>query len=558
MSRVPLVSDASAILSMRESDFDAYSAMGEVIDNSLQAAAKSIKISFDRTEGGKELVKSVAFGDDGTGMSAEILHRCLQLGYSTRYDDRSGIGRFGVGATLGAINQCKRIEVYSRMAGSDWLYTYVDLDEVTAGDEDAGIPTPTSKKPSEALAALAGTASGTVVIWSKYDRQPEKGSKMHQELEIWIGRTYRKFIWEGVNIVLNGVQVNAIDPLYVRTEKTKHPNDPKAYEFTEMSFEWPIPEADKKENGKHAAPVRIRFSLLPQAFRPTQGSGSSTEARERYIDRNNGISILRNDREVHYGDIPHWPKGFKGIEEIDRWWGCEVSFGAELDRAFTVKNIKRGAIPERDLKETIAEKISGVRSTALEEVRKVWKEKKAADIGANLVDGTDTGHSEAEHVGKLTKVSKNQIDLGKDIDAEAKRIALEMELASEEETIKWQAKFKSQPFTIQDTQWKGPEFVETIHLGGTDVLKYNMQHAFFAEIADIRAKLKSGDGVEEQASRLKILIDLLLMSYSKAEANFQADEELKAETFVAQLRMTWGNFLRSYIQTWKKDSEDTE
>lgn len=43
---VKLINDATAILSMRDSDFDAYSAYGEVIDNSIQAEAKRIYIDF--------------------------------------------------------------------------------------------------------------------------------------------------------------------------------------------------------------------------------------------------------------------------------------------------------------------------------------------------------------------------------------------------------------------------------------------------------------------------------------------------------------------------------
>ena len=100
---VKLVDDARAIVSMRESDFDAYSAMGEIIDNSIQAKAEMIKMRMDHGGGNKQIVRSVAFGDDGHGMNKEVLHQCMQLGYSSRYNDRSGIGRFGVGATLAAI-----------------------------------------------------------------------------------------------------------------------------------------------------------------------------------------------------------------------------------------------------------------------------------------------------------------------------------------------------------------------------------------------------------------------------------------------------------------------
>ena len=42
-----LCKDGFLIQSLRKSDFDCYSAYGEVIDNSTQAKAKNIKIEFD-------------------------------------------------------------------------------------------------------------------------------------------------------------------------------------------------------------------------------------------------------------------------------------------------------------------------------------------------------------------------------------------------------------------------------------------------------------------------------------------------------------------------------
>ena len=112
--QVRIFSDAQAIKSERASDFDVYSAYGEVLDNSIEAESENIKIKFnissDKTRGKNFFnLSSVAFGDDGIGMDEDIIHHCLQLGYSSRYGSRKGIGRFGVGMTKGAISQCKKI-----------------------------------------------------------------------------------------------------------------------------------------------------------------------------------------------------------------------------------------------------------------------------------------------------------------------------------------------------------------------------------------------------------------------------------------------------------------
>ena len=107
---VKFFEDSNALDSLRSSDFDALSAYGEVIDNSIQAEAKNISLMFELNRLRRtSTVEHLAFGDDGQGMDADTIASCLKLGWSSRFNDRTGIGRFGVGMVLGAIHECKRI-----------------------------------------------------------------------------------------------------------------------------------------------------------------------------------------------------------------------------------------------------------------------------------------------------------------------------------------------------------------------------------------------------------------------------------------------------------------
>lgn len=553
---VALVESSAALQSMRNSDFDAYSAYGEIVDNSLQAEAKNIFIEFKYIpaigRGEREPIEYIAFGDDGLGMNEEILHRCLQLGYSSRYNDRSGIGRFGVGAILASINQCMKIEVYSKRLDGNWLYTFVDLEKITKGTMDS-IPDPTIKEPPSSLNNLCGDDSGTLVVWSKYDRQPTDASEMIDEFRVWVGRTYRHFIWEGIKIHINRLEVKSIDPLYARVDNTNFPGDPKALAFEPIVIPWPIPPDDRIPGGPERADVTIRMSLLPEEFRPNQGSGSANSTRDRYIDKNDGISIIRNNREVFFGRIPYWPG--QPFQEIDRWWGCEVSFDAVLDKEFTVKNIKRGAVPVKELKKLLSDKIEPTRKTSLVKVREVWNAAKAQKKVQSHDATTITGHEEAEDVAKATKIPLNVIDRGKNIDDESKKYTEGwINHLGEQEKSRWREKFKGQPFTIIDEEWRGPEFFETAHLGGKSVLKYNMRHKFFSNIESIRMKLEEDDADNDSAQKLKLLLDLLLISNAKAEAMFDGNLEMSAERFIEQMRMNWGNYLSNYIDTFEKDS----
>jgi hypothetical protein len=566
MSDVKLVNDGMAILSLRDSDFDAYSAYGEVIDNSIQAKANWVKIHFEyemqKQKGKKKpycAIIQIAFGDDGIGMPPEILHRCMQLGYSSRYNDRTGIGRFGVGMTLGAINQCKRVDIYSKEQGKDWYYTYVDIDEIVSEPptQDA-IPIPIVKKPPEIFTSITNEKCGTVVVWKKYDRQPDTAEKMEPKMRSWFGRTFRKFLWnDGFDIYINGSSVHAIDPLYLNKNKNEFPDDPPSIVYEPIELKWPVSKLDNLENAPDYSTIIITLSKLNKFHYPRRLSGSSSDNSARGIHENKGpgnegISILRNNREVFYGHIPYWPK--KAFLQMDRWWGCEISFDAVLDRSFTVKNIKRGAVPVKQLKEQIAELIEPTRKQVIKDVQEYWDEVDKEENKKRKDGTTKTDHDEVERIVSRTPTDKSAIDKGKNIDKEAKKIVDElMGDKSEEDKAKWIAKFKDQPFTILDDSWKGPIFLEASHLGGSDVLKYNHQHPFFKTIYSIIKELEKKQEGNESALFLKQLIDILLISYSKAEAKFEADQKLPAEDFVEYLKNNWGMYLQNYVKTWKKE-----
>lgn len=165
----PFIQADTALESMRDSDFDCYSAYAEAIDNSIQALAQNVWIDFlKHTSANKtsSTVGGVVFTDDGEGMDAELLHKCLTLGHSSRFNDRSGIGRFGVGMTLGAIHECRRIEVYSKQNHGEWLFTYMDLDEINGNGTSKLNAIPSNPKrpcgpPQSACWSRAPSATGS-------------------------------------------------------------------------------------------------------------------------------------------------------------------------------------------------------------------------------------------------------------------------------------------------------------------------------------------------------------------------------------------------------------
>ncbi len=377
---LPLLELETAYQSLRESGFDFSTAIGELIDNSVQANAKRIdiipKIVEKKLEGKRKpisIITQVSVVDDGDGMNEETLNGCPQLGYSTRYNDRKGIGRFGVGATYASISQCKRTTFCSRSNGTgNFLATYIDLDEI-ANEVQTDIPKPSELHLPEDLEGLCSASSSTVVVWEKCDRlqsdangKPFQAKVLLDELTDWVSRAYRYSIWEGVEIYVDSEKVITHDPLYLNAGQTEFPNDPCAIEWFSDSINWSIPNSPEKTSS-----ISIKLTLLPEAWRTKPGIGRSKHARERRIPDNEGVSVLRHHREVTFGNL--WPT-VPGQQDIDRWWGCEINFEPELDECWKVRNIKKGARPIKELSDKLNEILAPEIRELRKEIQNYWKD----------------------------------------------------------------------------------------------------------------------------------------------------------------------------------------
>src|SRR5437899_6424332 len=105
------------LISIRETGYRSFAqTTAELIDNSLQARATSVSIDVAATE--------VSVTDNGSGMSREVLRTALQFGGSSRFGDRTGAGRFGMGLPTSSITLAKRVDVYTWRPGRT-LHAYL-------------------------------------------------------------------------------------------------------------------------------------------------------------------------------------------------------------------------------------------------------------------------------------------------------------------------------------------------------------------------------------------------------------------------------------------------
>lgn len=550
-----------ALESLRNSNFNTVSAMGEVIDNSIEANAKNIRIAIkkEKIRGERYDLTEVAFGDDGIGMNQDILHRCLQLGFSSRFNSRKGIGRFGVGMTLGAITQCTRIEVYSKPKGGEWNFTYLDLDEIKE-HESGIIPVPIHTTIPEEYAELIGD-KGTLVIWKNWDRE----DATIDEMSIWIGRTYRKFIGSELahdgkiikntdqrDIFLDEKKISAFDPLYAI--KTDY-NSEGSQLASEITIEEEIHKFDAPPEKKHgSSEIKIRFALTPKEWR-SKGKGhdgNSPENRKRFIPNNEGVSILRNGREVFYGPIAYYDlsdkTSGKGFINPDRFWGCEISFNAELDQWFTVNNIKVGARPRSELRKVLENAMNPTIYSYRKAIRKIWSDKEVEENAKT--GGATSGTSSAEDA-----LSKNISKKEKATEQELDEIIRNAGIKQDEIIKTLKQKMSDRPYVFvksEDIDRRG-DFIDITTRGKTSLISLNMNHPFFRKLFKVLKELESKEDGEGSSEKIQTICLLLLGTFAAAKNEFNPEEEYTADEFIDKLLHNWTFHLSKNVDTIKEE-----
>lgn len=108
------------------------SAVAELVDNAIQAGATRIDVFVLQADGdSNSLVLEVL--DNGCGMAPATLMQALRFGGSSRFNDRTGLGRYGMGLPNSSFSQARRLEVVTWRSQRDVWSAALDLDEIAAG-----------------------------------------------------------------------------------------------------------------------------------------------------------------------------------------------------------------------------------------------------------------------------------------------------------------------------------------------------------------------------------------------------------------------------------------
>jgi hypothetical protein len=562
--KAPLTQAGQALESSRDSGFDLSAAVGEVVDNSVEAGSSKVRIRTMRTDDGTT-IDQIGMADDGTGIDPDILANVLSLGYSSRYNSRDGMGRFGMGLKLASLSQARRVDVYTKRVDSPTIFhTYLDLDEVERGEQDELSVDELDAFPADYADLMAhpksGEAftSGTLVVWSKVDRLVEGGrfgaslDERLKDLVKFLARAYRKFIDQGLFVELDGTTVTLHDPLFVL------PN-PRVIEKFGKDLRAEKLHVDTFDIDGHD--VHVTVTLLPRELRRHKGKGGratkgTEEFRDLYIPDNEGkISILRQNREIYYDLVPKLYPG--GKERLDRYIGVEVSFPAALDEYFQVRNVKRGAEPVSKLRERLRNDLKKPIDAARKMIREYWDEVQREE---NLASGGAAGHEAAQdavdEADETAPAGRAHLDVTpEEVDAELGRLIEDLGLDPDDPDTKEKAEairtsYQKRAITLVDGGWPGKELMDIVHLSGKAIVKINHRHPFISEVYDpVKAMAAldpadlNPDDVADLVRKVDVGLDLLFMGYAKAENMHDKPEDAYGE-----LRSYWGIFSGGYVR----------
>ena len=520
ISKFSIIAVDKFIQATRDSGYKGTSsAIAEIVDNAIQACARHVNIQVVRAANGDDDSIELTVQDDGEGMDSHVLRQALRFGGSSRFNDRNGLGRYGMGLPNSSLSQARRVTVYTWQPDSPIYKSYLDVDEVASGAMRT-VPAPRKSK----LPFKNGVGnSGTIIYWSRCDRLDNRRiSTIVRKLLSALGRRFRYFIWDGIQITVNGDPVQALDPLFLHPASENN----GAKLFGEV-LEYEVQASP--DNGDHTiGNVKVRFAELPVHDWQML---SHKEKRRLGISKGAGISVVRAGREVDYG---WFFLGGKRRENYDDWWRCEIQFDPVLDEAFGITHTKQQIRPKAYLLEALSPDIETTARVLNARARK-----------AHLVAKAAVRFSESENIAsEREKLLKPLPDCNRERDKNVLDFlkpthpALQKTLVDSPE-----AQITSScggiEYKIIEAEVRDRSFFTYARDGSRIVLALNPSHPFYKHI--YRPLVDSNTPRDRQ---LRTQIELLLLALARAEVTEQNNDVL---TWLEHHRINWSNTLATFL-----------
>lgn len=569
---VPLFFAQTLIASLRDVGYNTTtSAICEHVDNAIQAGATEVRVYFRQTGKQSETVIDAAVYDNGSGMPPNVLKVSTSFGGSMNYNNRAGIGRFGMGMKTAALSMSPVMELYSWQEPNAYFNMTLDVEAIgkertntvelpdptlmnELPDEIADLFTKPMGFPNSAtdqellvnrgedLADRLGR-SGTIVYMPECDRLTyAKARTLVEHAVKEMSRVYRRSISAGLRLFVNNRLVEAFDPTYSMPTARHARLIDLPTKTSRLLFAKPV-DIPVREHGSGTDQIVIRLYRLP--IEEWYALPRKVQKNDLQIFNSLTVTMLRNDREVFAGPMTE----LTTRHTVTHWYRIQIDFPGTLDEAFGVAANKQGVRPKGYVKEAIKKAIGDDITTLNDEIKRFQGAQKSARNGgqpsASEARATEADQHQAKPL-ELTADEEAQLDAN----LRTLSIALRRDGESDEQAYE---RVKASKYLIEfkhDEYWP---FYHVEHRYGRVILTINTAHPFFEHLYEPLRKLgATTEGAEEDAvdaPRIDeqdgplVALELLLMSLARAQAQIVASNE-EAKKTMETLRREWSETYR--------------
>ncbi len=504
-AKVPLFLGQTLVNSLRDMGYNnTTSALCEHVDNAIQWGATEIRVYFHETGRPDDRKISALVYDNGCGMSPNVLKVATAFGGSLVFENRAGIGRYGMGMKAAALSMSPAFEVYSWQEPDSYYNMILDVEEIGNSrsnlielpDPQLGGQLPSEitnilirpmafpKNPRESQTLLAQSLeelaarlgrSGTIVYMPECDRLTyRKVSTLVDHATKEMGRIYRRWISKGFKLYVNNRPLEPFDPTYWMPSARHATIDGLQPTQSRLVRSWRI-EVPIAEGARTTTSVNVRLYELP--YERWGSLPRKVLKNDLHVFDDHTVSFVRNDREVEIGSSY---RALKIRKHSDlNWIRLEVDFSAEADDGFGIAANKQGVRLKEYVAECIVDQITEELATVREHIKKLQADRASLKSGSSI--------SEAER--RATDAEGLQ---GKPLPelSESEQAALEQNLKALAITLKREDETDDQAYQrIKDSRFvttlKHDEYWPFYHCDfryGKVILTLNTAHPFFQAV----------------------------------------------------------------------------
>lgn len=375
---VRIINSTGALKSLRKLGVNFDQGLGELMDNSIDAGARTIYISVKYE--GESL--SMVIIDDGIGIPEQVpgknindtIQHVLRFGGKIAHGGHPfPIGRFGFGLSQTANCLSSRTTVYSKTKLGTWRSCYIDEEDLIAHNAFLPPEQKDVKVPDFLLSGISETLDhGTIIhlegiLSSGYSTEGHLLNHISREL----GRIYRHSLSSGVRISLGVLEQDHREEVIIRDPLGLMPESYEAAKFNQQQVNANIRlifdgqdvqsfgRIIDQDTGEPAvieikmvnfdiASVYTALGVQPNVVVAGKVIQSKKQrlalGKEGFNLSQQGFSIVRNGREIQHG----FSQGIYGKTDTSNYFRAQLMFPKCLDSLFRIQvNKSRFTLDDR-------------------------------------------------------------------------------------------------------------------------------------------------------------------------------------------------------------------